>query len=59
MGMRNHDHTAIPMCRWCHEAWHAGARAFKLFDKHEKRAYHASAIEKYRKLYALSKGPGM
>lgn len=58
IGMRSHDETAIPLCRPCHVAWHAGSGPFKSFDKKKKRAYHDEANDKYRSTYKWSNGPG-
>ncbi len=56
--MRSHDHTAIPLCRHCHTAFHSGSGSFKKLDKQGKRDYQDEAIEKYREAYMSSKGPG-
>ena len=58
MGIRSHDHKAIPLCRLCHTAFHAGSGPFRWLDKKAKHAYQDEAIEKYREAYASSKGPG-
>lgn len=57
MAMRSHDHKAIPLCRFCHETFHAGSGTFKRLDKQGKRDYQDEAIERCRRVYNASKGP--
>lgn len=54
MGMRSHDHTAIPLCRFCHVAWHAGSGPYKWMGRDGKREYADKSIAKYRALYRSS-----
>lgn len=56
MGMRSHDHKAIPLCRTCHTEFHAGSGFFKSLDKQGKRDYQDEAIERCRRSYS-SKAP--
>lgn len=58
LAMRAHDHKAIPLCRYCHNAFHAGSGTFKRLDRQGKRTYQDEAIERCRRVYKSSKGPG-
>ncbi len=57
MALRSHDHLAIPLCRVCHDAFHASSGAFKKMEKQARRDYQDEAIERCRRVYKSSKGP--
>ena len=57
MGMRAHDHLAMPMCRYCHDTFHASSGSFKTMEKQARRAYQDEAIQRCRRVYS-SKAPG-
>ncbi len=58
LAMRSHDHLAMPLCRACHTEFHASSGAFKKMEKQARRDYQDEAIERCRRVYNASKGPG-
>lgn len=51
MGLKSHDHTAVPMCRYCHHDFHSLSGDFKGWDKAMLRAWQDDKIAYYRRIY--------
>jgi hypothetical protein len=51
MGMRGHDHRAIPLCRRCHTDLHAMAGAFRAWNRDFLRAWTELKIDECRRRY--------
>jgi hypothetical protein len=44
LGQRAHDHTAIPLCRDCHRAWHDCRAPFAGWARAEREAWAEAQI---------------
>lgn len=44
MGLRSNDMATMPLCVWCHGAFHSLSGPFKGFDKATRRAWEAEKI---------------
>jgi hypothetical protein len=44
LGLRAHDHTAVPLCRQHHRDWHAGAGPFRGWNQGQRRAWAVLAV---------------
>lgn len=51
LGMRAHDHTAIPLCPHHHHAWHGVLAPFRTMTRAERAGWAERAIASHRQLF--------
>lgn len=47
MGLKSHDHLAMPLCPRCHRDFHDARGAFRDWDKTRRREWQAEQSKKY------------
>lgn len=48
MAMRSHDHLAMPLCVYCHQAFHDGSGPFKWMEKAGRREWQEKGVTSWR-----------
>jgi len=51
LGQKAHDHTALPLCRQHHAAWHDGGDPFRRWTRDDRRAWAEDTAAKLRADY--------
>lgn len=51
MGLRAHDHQAMPLCHKCHMEFHAASGVFREWDKAKRGEFQDQQIAIHRNLY--------
>lgn len=51
LGQRAHDHTAVPLCRKHHAAWHDGGEPFRRWTRDDRRLWAEDMAAMLRETY--------